>query len=153
MSELGQSRRFRTAPEESGPRPITDIRCQRLTLTGFGSCLCSACIIAICAIIGSPPCSPTSISPRVCQSLGLGRTIGNFFRASTLSIARSTSATASCLVLAWPTLIIFGSPSDNDHFQMPRLMPCIILYSMPRYSIVSRAFDFLKMVPVCVPPP
>ena len=30
MSELGQSRRFRDAPMESGPPPITDIRCQRL---------------------------------------------------------------------------------------------------------------------------
>ena len=30
-----QSRRFRDAPEESGPPPITDIRCQRLTLIGL----------------------------------------------------------------------------------------------------------------------
>jgi hypothetical protein len=35
MSVPGQSRRFRAAPEESGPPPITDIRCQRLTLTGL----------------------------------------------------------------------------------------------------------------------
>src|ERR1019366_7931096 len=31
----GQTRRFRTATEESGPLPITDIRCQRLTLIGL----------------------------------------------------------------------------------------------------------------------
>src|ERR1019366_6193562 len=35
MSVPGQSRRFRDAPEESGPPPITDIRCQRLTLIGL----------------------------------------------------------------------------------------------------------------------
>jgi hypothetical protein len=35
MSEKGQTRRFRAAPDESGPPPITDIRCQRLTLTGL----------------------------------------------------------------------------------------------------------------------
>jgi hypothetical protein len=35
MSQLGQSRRFRTALKESGPPPITDIRCQRLTLIGL----------------------------------------------------------------------------------------------------------------------
>src|SRR5450432_3575503 len=30
-----QSRRFRAAPDESGPPPITDICCQLLTLTGL----------------------------------------------------------------------------------------------------------------------
>jgi hypothetical protein len=35
VAYMGQSRRFRTAPEESGPPPITDIRCQRLTLYGL----------------------------------------------------------------------------------------------------------------------
>jgi hypothetical protein len=32
---MGQSRRFRDAPKESGPPPITDISCQRLTLIGL----------------------------------------------------------------------------------------------------------------------
>jgi hypothetical protein len=32
---MGQSRRFRAAPKESGPPPTTDIRCQRLTLVGL----------------------------------------------------------------------------------------------------------------------
>jgi hypothetical protein len=32
-SALDQSRRFRDAPEESGPPPITDIRCQRLIIS------------------------------------------------------------------------------------------------------------------------
>ena len=44
--------------EQSG-RPW---RFRRGADVGLGACRCSACITAICAIIGSPPCSPISIS-------------------------------------------------------------------------------------------
>ena len=40
MTALGQSRRSRAAPDESGPPPITDIRRQRLTFIGLDLTVC-----------------------------------------------------------------------------------------------------------------
>jgi hypothetical protein len=65
-------------------------RFRRGTGAAFGSCLCSARIIAICAIIGSPPCSPISISTSaaVCHCDACCSAFGSFvtYRAASRSV-------------------------------------------------------------------
>src|SRR6266851_4372205 len=43
-------------------------RFRRRTGAAFGSCRCNRFIVAIRGIIGSPPCSPTSIRPSIAVS-------------------------------------------------------------------------------------
>jgi hypothetical protein len=63
MSEVGQSRRFRAAPEESGPPPITDIRCQRLTFIGLDLTVRRYSVLRSTLVAGCVSCPCEKPSP------------------------------------------------------------------------------------------